>query len=77
MTKTDRQPEQGAADANGADTAGYMTPLYDDGLGNKGRPRPTEGTGGGGDFGALIPQQYKDAWNFITSLQAHNVIPWL
>jgi len=57
------------------DVRGHMAPLYDDGLGNKGRPQPTEGTGGGGDFGALIPQQYKDAWNFIRGLRTHNIIP--
>ena len=65
----------GAAAGDGADTEGYMTPLYDDGLGNKGRPRPVEGNGGGGDFGGLIPQQCKDAWNLIRSLRAHNIIP--
>jgi hypothetical protein len=58
-----------------ADVEGHMAPLYDDGLGNKGRPQPTEGTGGGGDLGALIPKQYKDAWNFIRGLRTHNIIP--
>ncbi|MGH2603993.1 MAG: hypothetical protein ACRDJ9_31990, partial [Dehalococcoidia bacterium] len=38
----------GPATADQTDVAGHMVPLYDDGFGNKGRPRPVEGTGGGG-----------------------------
>jgi hypothetical protein len=64
-----------AGSGEDAETRGFMKPLYDDGFGYKGPPRPVEGQGGGGDFGGLIPQQYKDAWDLLTSLRAHNIIP--
>ncbi|MGH2584158.1 MAG: hypothetical protein ACRDJE_04530 [Dehalococcoidia bacterium] len=43
-----------------AETAGYMAPLYDDGWGYKGPPRPTEGTGGGGAVLGLASQKYQE-----------------
>lgn len=46
-----------AATGDQADVAGHMTPLYDDGQGYKGRPRPTEGAGGGG---AVLAQKYQE-----------------
>lgn len=41
------------------DVQGYMTPLYGDGLGHKGQPRPSEGTGGGIDIVGAISDEYK------------------
>jgi hypothetical protein len=58
--------------ANRADAAGYMKPLYEDGEGNKGRPRPTEGTGGGGGaveaLGDLLGEKYRQHRDGITML---------
>jgi hypothetical protein len=58
--------------ADRADAEGYMKALYEDAEGNKGRPRPTEGTGGGGGavdaVADLLGEKYRQHRDGITML---------
>jgi hypothetical protein len=77
-----RQVHDEAADE--ADTTGHMIAQYNNGPGGgKGPPGPgPDGVGpvpggGGGDLGALVPEKYKWAANFIGGLRPGDVIPFL
>lgn len=63
---------QGRPDRDG-DTTGHMIAQYDDGLGNKGRPKPVEGTGGGG---AIVGAIGSEIWKRSGIPDAIKAINW-
>jgi len=60
----------GAAAGENTDAQGHMIAQ------DRVLPGP-EGTGGGGDLGSLVPDEYKWAWNLIKSFRPGDYIPWL